>query len=193
MLLLICVAAKAQDAREGVVRFNKEDRNGVMANYSATTEITEDALEEKLKSLPLGKQHHDSKFWKYEGVSWPEISPNKIDVFFNVDRTKGQSIVYMMVSSGNGNFITSATDGQTIENMKAFLTGFNADVIAWQQKMAIAAQQKEVDEANSDLKRADRATDRANRRQKRADREKTKKGNEAANEQQKLNDLQSGK
>ena len=191
--MLLIIPAFSQDAHEGNVRFKKEDRTGVLASYDAPRDVTENALEDRLKATNLGKKHSESGYWKYEGVAWPEISSNKIDVYFNVDREKGKSVVSMMVSPGNGNFVTSATDPQIIEGMKAFLTRFNADVIAWQQKLALDEQQKAVDEANRDLKRADHETDRVARRQKRADREKERKQKEVNDEQQKLNLLQTPK
>ncbi len=187
--MLLSAPAIAQEAHDANIRFKKEDRPGVVAQYDAPESATEDALEQKLKGANLGRKQKESGFWKYEGVTWPEISPNKIDVYFNVERRKGHSEVSMMVSPGNGNFATVATDPQIIEGMKAFLTRFNADVIAWQQQLALAAQQKEVAEAARDLKEANRDKERLERRQKKAAREEEKKAREVDEQQKKLDDL----
>ena len=191
--LLSALPAIAQDAHESSVRFKKEDRSGVVAAYDAPKDVVEAALEAKLQSIRLGKRHKESGYWKFEGVSWPEISANKMDVYFDIERHKGKSEITMLVSPGNGNFVTTATDPQIVEGMKAFLTRFNADVISWQQQMAINEQQKALEEANRDLKRADRETDRAARRQKRADRDKERKEKEVNEENKKLQELQKSK
>ena len=193
LCLLLSIPALAQDAREGTVRYKGEDRNGVMADYDAPKGVTEDALDKRIGEAKIGKKRHESDFWKYEGVTWPEISPNKVDVYFNVERHKGKSVVYMMVSPGNGNFVTTATDPQAIGAMKAFLTRFKDDIAAYQQGLAVAAQQRTVADAEQDKKRADRDAERAAKRQKKADRAREKTEQKAAEEQKKLNELQQSK
>ncbi len=189
LCLLLSVSAFAQDAHEGTIRYKKEDRSGVLANYDVPQSMTEDALTDRLKSMKLGKKHKESGFWKYEGVNWPEIAPTTIDVYFHVDRVKGRTEVSMLVSPGNGNFVTSATDPAIINNMSAFLNRFGADAVAWQNRLALEAQQKSADEAARDLAHANRETDRANRRSNRADKEKAEKQQQLDEEQKKLDDL----
>lgn len=188
--LFFAVSAYAQKVEEGAIRFKKEDRTGIIAGYDAEREYTEEALAARLKAAGLGKRHKDAGFWKYESVNWAEIAPATIDVFFDVERRKGLTEVRMMVSLGNGNFVTSVSDPQIIANMKAFLSGFNADVVAYAAKVAIDKQKEAADEAARDLARADKETDRAVRRHKRADRDKEKKQKELDDERKKLEELQ---
>jgi hypothetical protein len=188
--LLLSVPVFAQNAREGNVRYKHEDRNGVMADYDAPKDNTEDALAKRLEAANIGKKSNESGYWKYEGVNWPEIAPEKIDVYFNVERHKGSAVVYMMVSTGYGNFVTTALNPQVIENMKSFLTKFAIDLAAYQHDLALTAQADAVKDADRKLHRADRETDRANRRQKTADREKDKKQNAVDEEKKKLEELQ---
>jgi len=190
LCLLLSIPAIAQNAREGSVRYKSEDRNGVMADFDAPKDQTEDALAKRLDAANIGKKNRESGYWKYEGVNWPEIAPEKVDVYFNVERHKGSSVVYMLVSTGYGNFVTTALNPQVIENMKSFLTKFSIDLAAYQHELALAAQQEAVADADKKLRRADRETDRANRRRKNADQEKDKKQENVNEEKKKLEDLQ---
>jgi hypothetical protein len=189
--LMLAQSVFAQDAQVTNVRFKKQDRSAVVATYDAPREATEDALEDRLKANKLGKKRHENGFWKYEGVTWPEISATKVDVYFDVEQHKGKTVVSMLVSPGYENFVTQERDPQIIEGMKGFLTRFGSDVTAWQQKLALQSQQEAVEKANRDLAQANKEKERAERKQKQADQEREKKQKTAQEAQDKLKTLKS--
>jgi len=165
----------AQDAHVAKVPFQDKYRTGVVATYEVSERITRDALEDRIKRYNLGRKRKQGGYWYYHNVSWPEMSATKVDLYFDVNSRNGKSVVYMMVSPEPGYFATPSSNPVTIDGMKRFLTRFNTDLIAWQEKLRFEEEQDTAEEA-------DKKAEKVARRKKKADKEaerKTKKAEDA--------------
>ncbi len=139
---------------ETTVSYNKSSANAFVTSVAGEKEFVANSLEEYFKKTFNGKSSSTKGFKMYKGVSWPEVSADKLDVYYKVDHKKGNNQVTMLVSKGYDNFISSATDQPMAEGVKNFmntikdkaLLAANASELAAAQK-ALEAAQKEYDKA----------------------------------------------
>jgi len=125
-------------------------RPAVQITIKNSPKTTQEALDNKLKAEGL-KSSKNVKGWSlYEGALLSRISDTKMDYYFKVEqngKNKEESLVYVSMSKGYGNFVDANSDRDLIEKAKAFLNGFVADVSAHQLSLDIAAQTKVAEEA----------------------------------------------
>ncbi len=154
--LLLTLAASttlsAQNAREVTAKFNKANPNAIIADYDQPVDMVKTVLKERLEKEGLGKMKSASGYMRYSGVVWNAVSNEKIDAYFKVDGKKGKSNITVLVSKGYDNFITSATDARSVENIKAFLNGFNDHLAAYQRALDLKAQEEAVKKAEKEQK-----------------------------------------
>lgn len=146
---LSCGIAFSQ-ATEANAEIEKTMRPAVQITIKNNSKTTQDALDNKLKAEGL-KSSKNAKGWSlYEGAVLSKISDTKMDYYFKVEqngKNKEESLVYIALSKGYGNFVDANSDRDLIEKAKSFLNGFVADVSAHQLGLDIAAQTKVVDDA----------------------------------------------
>lgn len=123
--LLLAIAAtssvKAQNAREVAVKYNKMNVNGIVADYDVPKKIVEDALQASLSKAGLGESKSSKGYRLYEGAIWPELSPEKLDLYTDVTGRKESSTVTILISKGYNNFISTLADQEKVERVKSFL------------------------------------------------------------------------
>jgi len=81
-------------------------------------------------------------------ADWPTLSPNKVDVYYKVQKKKHISKIYFIASKGYDNYITSATDPTLAVGINNFLGGIDAAVA---RNEAIKQKEQEVKMANDKL------------------------------------------
>lgn len=135
------IAAKAQNAYETSVKFDKSNQNAIVATYDLPKEVVEAALKERLEKAGLGKPKGSKGFMNYAGKLWKEVSDDKVDLYVKVEDKKGSSAVQILVSKGYDNFISSGTDAHAVQNVKSFLQSFNTEVLAYQLMLDIEKQE----------------------------------------------------
>ncbi|MBA3648836.1 MAG: hypothetical protein H0W62_09865 [Chitinophagales bacterium] len=129
----------------------KENRNAVMVAIDQPVNITENALEQRLKHSGLsGKTRNNAT--SYKAVTLSEIAPEKVDIYTKVEpgQNKNTSIVYMAVSKGYNNFTNSEGDSMITEHIKTFLNSFVKDASAFSADLNVASQLDEVNSLQKD-------------------------------------------
>jgi hypothetical protein len=141
------VVLKAQNATEGKVKFMKTENSAAIAEFSYPEEIVKAALTEKFEQSGLGKQRKQEGYMAYKGVTWNEISTDKLDVYAKVDGRKNRTTIYLLAAKGYDNFISGSSDAATMEKMKSFLNDFNQDIARYQHQLDVAKKEAEMQKA----------------------------------------------
>jgi hypothetical protein len=107
------------------VDFGKTSYQGIMAEFAHNSDIIENILEEDMKNKGMGKSKSSKGFLFYQAIVFPRLSNDKLDLYFKVEESskdkKNQSIVYVLVSKGGDQFISSADNAAIMNNVKDYL------------------------------------------------------------------------
>lgn len=146
----ILTGALAQgQARETVVKIDKEDMRAAVISINQDTKITNNTLNQRLQQSGLNAQYRKG-VTTYNRALLPEISPDQLDIYTKVEKGPGNSsIVYMAASRGFTGFTNSAADSTVMVNMKAFLESLVVSANSYSVDMAI---NNEVNEVNKQEK-----------------------------------------
>lgn len=162
----------AQQVKEAPVTFNKTNQTAVVGEFNYTKDALEAVLKKRMSEANLGKSKSQSKFTKYEGVNWSEVSAEKMDVYYKVSGKKSNSTVEFLISKGYDNFVTTANDATTIANLKNFIASLEADLIKYSLNELIEAKEKEIksaektlDSKKSDVSKAEKEVEKAKEEQ----------------------------
>lgn len=142
-ILLIGILVHGQ-AKDASVMIDKENRNAVMITIDQPEKITRDALEQRMERSGL-KERERKGIVSYKGVTFSEISPDKVDIYTKVEAgPNNSSVVYMAVSRGYNNFTASVPDSALTQNVKTFLESFVNDADTHSADVGISNQIKDV-------------------------------------------------
>jgi len=164
VMIIFPVTVSAQDILEGPVTLGKAEMPGFIYNSQYGQEDVEAVLAKKLTDAGIELHKKKNKFYTYNGVLIREISPNKIDVYYKVEKKKKKSAVYFSVSKGYDNHVSSGSDATAAANIKHFLSEIDATIVHNEE---IKAKQQEMEKANEklekqkeELRKAEAETDR---------------------------------
>jgi hypothetical protein len=130
--------------QETTLMIENENRSAIMIVIEQPEKITEDALEARLERTGL-KEHGRNGVIKYKGVTFSEISSDKVDLYAKVEKgSNNTSVVYMAVSKGYNNFANGTTDSSIKQNLKNFLQSFIKDANSYAADVDIRNQINEV-------------------------------------------------
>jgi uncharacterized protein YihD (DUF1040 family) len=147
-LFLLSLQGFAQsETSEDLQKIGKQPAFALGYNYSKKT--VEEALALRLKNDKL-KGSSSKGAVKYEGVHYATIADTPIDFYTKVTGDKKKATVYVFVSKGYENFLTSSNDPAVAAKVKAFLQSLNDDIQRYDLKNQTAAQEKEVKKAQKD-------------------------------------------
>lgn len=146
----------AQNAREVSTTINKAQKTAFQGDYKVAKDLMKTTLEDRFKKAGVSSGKKSKGYTKYTGVTFSELSPNKIDIYTKVEGKKDNSSVIMLVSTGYDNFISTATDAATATNTITFLNKLNDDAVNMKAAIDLAAQQKAVKEAEEKLKKSEK-------------------------------------
>jgi len=105
----------------------KSNRDAVMITINQPSQVTIEALEEKLSRAGLSERVKRGTA-SYKGVILSEISKGKIDLYTKVESgPNNTSTVYIAVSKGYNNFASTSRDSVLIENVIVFLNSLAKD------------------------------------------------------------------
>jgi hypothetical protein len=153
-----------------IVKYNKTSKPALMLLLPYTEEIAEGAIVQKLKEIGYNPESKGSLFWKkntidgyyvFKGVALRDLNGEVVDLYFKVDRKskkeKEQSYIYMMVSKGDEQFISSETEPLVYSASTKFLNSFTEygasykmDVDIKNQDDAVQAAQKKYTRLRDD-------------------------------------------
>ena len=138
MSCLLAVMLVSGQSSPTIVKYNKASKPALMILLPYTEEIAEGAIVQKLKEIGYNPESKGSLFWKkntidgyyiFKGVALRDLNGQVVDLYFKVDRKSrkdnAQSYVYMMVSKGEEQFISSETDTAIYSASTNFLNRFS--------------------------------------------------------------------
>lgn len=151
---LLCLqAAYGQKIKEENIKIGKAEAKGFIATSKYSKTQVAEAMSEELERVGLRKHGKMKKFYTYLGADCPTLSPNKIDVYYKVQKKKHHAKIYFIASKGYDNYITSASDAAITANINTFLGGIDA-VVAHneaikqkEQEVKMAAEKLDQDKA----------------------------------------------
>ncbi|MBP5411661.1 MAG: hypothetical protein J6Y47_00240 [Bacteroidales bacterium] len=123
----------AQTAQETTVEFNKKHVQGVCVSFKDySQDIVKGALTNRLEKDAALKGSNVKGWRAYLSQQFMELGTKNFDIYTNVvtigKKKDQQVVVYLLVSTGNENFVTSASEKDVIDNAKNFLNNFVAYV-----------------------------------------------------------------
>lgn len=125
-------------ARSASTMIDNENRNAVMITIEHPENITQDALQQRMKRSGL-KERSRNGVVKYKGVTLSEISAGKVDIYTKTEKgPNNSSVVYMSVSRGYNNFTNDTIDSSITQNVKIFLESLAKDVDAYVADVSIS-------------------------------------------------------
>ena len=137
-------------ARYTFIEFRDAQKPGIQTEFSYPDKTVTDAIEEKLSKM--GYKGKDTKgYTVYKGVVLPELGSQPYDLYFKVDRKsrkdKDVSVVNMLISNGNENFISDTSDSRTINNGKSFLDNLMPSIAAYDLQQQVNNQAEALKKA----------------------------------------------
>lgn len=126
MMIIVCVAANAQ-SYTSTAEYKKMSRQAILSEVSFPDKVVEAAIRDSLEKL--GYKPKDSKgFMVYKEVRLAALAKEPLDIYLSVERKsrkeKETSVITLLLSRGEDNFLTQGVDPGIIENAKSFLNGF---------------------------------------------------------------------
>ncbi|MFA6152792.1 MAG: hypothetical protein WC716_15820 [Chitinophagaceae bacterium] len=152
---MMSFSALAQNAREVSIEINNAAKTGYQQDYKIPKSLMKTTLDDRFKKAGISGGKKSKGYMKYTGVNFPELSPNKIDIYTKISGKKDNSAVLMLVSTGYDNFISTTTDPTIAANTIVFLNNLNEDAIKMKKAIELEIQQKELKKAEEKLKKAD--------------------------------------
>jgi hypothetical protein len=149
--LFLCGAQVfAQQAIETSEELQKLGRQSAFVmDFDFPAKTVKAAIEQRLKNENLkGKTSQGAT--KYEQIHYPAIADVAIDLYIKIVNKKEKSTVFVFVSKGYDNFVSSNNDPVVAANAKAFLESLTADVQKYDHQNQVAAQEKETQKAQKE-------------------------------------------
>jgi hypothetical protein len=209
-LFLLCNAYSQSTLTS--VSYNKTEQTGLMLELPYNQEVSEGFIVDNLKKTGYEPETKGSLFWKnnkingfytFKGVRL-EGADQPVDLYFKVDRKskkeKDQSVIYLLVSKGGENFISSGSDEDIYKAAKRFLNGFLEQSAVYKLDLDIRSQenvvkdaQKKMDKLKEDEKNMNKKIEQLQNDLKKNNEDQQKQQQTIEAEQKKLEDLKTQK
>lgn len=151
----VALQSYAQNAREVMIEMASLQQPGFQGDYKHPSKLVKATLEDELKKAGLTKSKKYKGFTKYEGVNFPAISANKVDIYTKVKGKKNLSYVQLLVSTGYDNFVGAQKDAAVATQSINFLNKLNEDVVAYQAAIDLEKQKAALKKAEEQHKKAE--------------------------------------
>ena len=141
ILMFIGLASYAQTAQSTTIQYNKNSVPGVsiaIAGYEF--DFIQSALINRLEKVGKLKGSNSKGFRVYESQNFPEFGNLSYTIFTQtIKGTKKSPAVTLniLVSTGNNNFVSPASDPELTQKMKDFLTDFVVFLKEYDKKLKI--------------------------------------------------------
>ncbi|MGZ8537411.1 MAG: hypothetical protein ACXWV9_04060, partial [Flavisolibacter sp.] len=143
------------------VSYNKINKPALVLQMPYDESISESFIVNNLKKTGYDPETKGALFWKqnqvngfyvFKDVRFEGLS-NPVDLYFKVERfgkkSKDESLIYLLISKGNEDFVSSTTDEETFYAAKRFLNGFV-------ESSAVYKSDKDITDEEEVLKDADK-------------------------------------
>ncbi len=167
MLIIILatsmIAARAQSSYT-TIQYNKSMQPALVLELPNSTANVEGTILEKLKQIGYNPETQGHLFWKknkidgfyvFNDVVLPSVSTQKLDMYFKVvqknNEEKDNTTLYLLVSAGNENFVSPATDTTLWSSSMIFLNSFVEKTTAYALDQDIITQDNIVKDSQKKL------------------------------------------
>jgi len=188
-LFLFCAQGFAQrvsERSEDLKRLGNQPAFAMDLDHPART--VEKVLGQRLRNDGLRRGRSSRGAVKHERVTYLPIFEGPIDLYTKVTGNRRRSTVFIFVSRGYENFVTSSTDPIIGANVTEFLNSLVEDVQAYEIRNQISAQERVVRRAQRDHDNLVRDQE---RRQERMARDAQRSETNLNTQREKLNRLNS--
>jgi hypothetical protein len=138
---------------ESSEKMGKEEMWCFSARYNHEEEITREVLGQRVMEAGIKKGTEKKGVSIYKGATWTDISAAKCDYYLKTKSKKNKATVYLCVSKGYNNFVTSANDAATAANITAFLQKLEGQIAAAEAIKLKEAELQAIDEKNKEAQR----------------------------------------
>jgi hypothetical protein len=197
-------------AYETSTTFKKSPTPAIAIEVPYTTEIAEGTLITRLDQAGADIEKKGALFWKsnkidgfltYKNTALPDLTYNKLDLYFKVvKRRSDNSLIYMLLSDGNEHFISPANNPAVFDTAKAFMNKMLAQTTSYKWEVDVKNQEEAYNKAQKKMKNLqDEHEDLLKRRKRLEDdiaknvKEQEAQTQEINTQQQKLTELRSRK
>jgi len=157
LVLILPFGLWGQDIKikEGPVKMGKTKLWCFSARYNYDKTATTEAMEQNISRANIKRSSRKKGFSKYKGVSWTTFSNTSCDYYYKVRSKKGRSTVYLCVSKGYDNYVTSTSDAAIAGNINTYLQNLNEQIAQIadlkQKEVELKAMEKKNAEAQKQL------------------------------------------
>ena len=157
------ITARAQSSCT-TIQYNEKMQPALVLELPNTTDEAEGTIIQKLKETGYNAETQGHLFWKknkidgfyvFNNVVLPSVSNQKLDMYFKVvqknQEEKNNSTVYLLVSSGNENFVSPDGDTTLWNSSQIFLNSFVDKTTAYSLEQHIKDQENKVKESQGKL------------------------------------------
>jgi len=157
------ITARAQSSST-TIQYNEKMQPALVLELPNTTDEAEGTIIQKLKETGYNAETQGHLFWKknkidgfyvFNNVVLPSVSNQKLDMYFKVvqknQEEKNNSTVYLLVSSGNENFVSPDGDTTLWNSSQIFLNSFVDKTTAYSLEQHIKDQENKVKESQDKL------------------------------------------
>ena len=156
LFLLAGLNAALTQSASVTVSYNKSDQPALKLELPYDESVSEDFIVYNLRKTGYDAETKGKLFWKqskmngyyifkevkFQGIKQP------VDLYFKVERlgrkSKDESVIYLLVSTGNENFVSSGYDENLYNSAQKFLDGFVEKSAAYKLELDIKAQEDVV-------------------------------------------------
>jgi hypothetical protein len=129
LMMIISVIVLSQTATDEMISYNKRNVSGVSIIVSEyDVKLTAEAMQFRMEQVAGLKGATMKGFRYYQSQPFSDFGNLNYDIYTKVTTTgkkkEQKTIIYLLVSTGNENFITPASDPQLTGNVKNFLNHF---------------------------------------------------------------------
>lgn len=147
---LVVSTSIAQTAKDGIIQFDKANSySGVtleVPGYDIKT--IQGALQSRFETTAGLKGSNSGQFRAYLSQNFPDFGSQNYDIYMQVIETgkkkDKKTMINLLVSKGNNNFVTPASDPDIIANMKTFLNNFMSYLKDYDTGLKISELQKNI-------------------------------------------------
>ncbi len=161
---LSIIAGTAAQTSSTTIQYNKVMRPALSVELPNSSDDAEATILQKLKSVGYNPETTGSLFWKnnrkdgfyvFNNVALPSVANQKLDMYFKVVPKNKQEInnstVYLLLTTGNENFISPENDPLLWADAETFLQGFSASTTAYSLEQNIKRQENIVGDSRKKM------------------------------------------
>ena len=148
----LLVGAQDLQINEGKEEMAKSERWCFSATYPYKKEVAEAVMDKNLEQARLERSSHKKGVSTYKAATWPQISDSKCDYYYKMTGKKSRTTLFLCVSKGYDNYVTSSNDVGTANNIKQYMLHLQDQMETAVQIEQEEAKLKKIAEKNADAK-----------------------------------------